>query len=491
MRKASFDMAEVRKIKIKMIVYFTVLFTLTVIILSVLILTRTNKIWREKVLQLETALNKECNKNLNTLITQVQDSSTYIETLTAGLNKNILEGNYTTEEKERNLDQITDLLSHFSVIRAYDDLAIIYDDESFSGRMNSIINVDRLTLYKRLDDALKNNKEINWISGFNEDFEKIYYSKRIFENAIFMCSLNSSKIEEFLISNKSMNELKSIKTILINKKNQIIYSPVAEDKGKTIPEEAIEKILNGKHINEGNYYTLSICSNGWKIINSVELTELLSERRFTITYVIILGAISISVILLLCIILSLQFTIPLENLISTLHFQATRDNSTRFYNENSFTELCTDKLSETPEGSKQALFFVDIDHYNYLLEYLGHDECEKIIVDVADSLRHVFPKTTLFSRISADRMILLTEISKEEKLDDVITNYCVDFQQQLFARFQEEYDVTASIGISVYPDQEKRYPLLLKFAEKSMNIVKKNGRNGFHIFDPENDLKDK
>ena len=199
----------------------------------------------------------------------------------------------------------------------------------------------------------------------------------------------------------------------------------------------------------------------------------------------------LSVILLLCIILSLQFTIPIENLISTLHFQATRDNSTRFYNENSFTELCTDKLSETPEGSKQALFFVDIDHYNYLLEYLGHDECEKIIVDVADSLRHVFPKTTLFSRISADRMILLTEISKEEKLDDVITNYCVDFQQQLFARFQEEYDVTASIGISVYPDQEKRYPLLLKFAEKSMNIVKKNGRNGFHIFDPENDLKDK
>lgn len=489
MNKKTYDVSAVKKVKFKMIIWFTSIFTITIIILSTLIIRQTNNVLKEKISHLTSELNNQSCTNLNTLLTQVETAADYMESLTKDHNKAVKEGSYTKEEYEEAKIKWTNFFGNFSAIRTYDDLAIIYDDGSHVGILNSLEkeNLDTIDLYNLLAKELINNRyRKTWLSGSNDNFKKIFYTKKIYDNAIFMCSLDSKKIEEFV----SRPGFVSMETLLINAENKIIYSSTPEMLGIIIPTQTVKNMESREkwHSFQGKLYNLSICSNGWKLINSTEVKELLKERKAIITFVIILGVIAVSIILIFCIVFSLQLTIPIENLIQTLHNQATRDKLTRFFNETTFTENCSLKLKDQNTG-KQALFYIDIDHFNYLVEFLGRDESNKIIADVADSLRHVFPKTALFCRLGSDRFLVLNEIENNKDINDVISDYCSHFQQELFARFQGDFDVTASIGISIYPDQEKRYPLLLNFAEKAMNYVKKEGRNNWHIFDPENDLK--
>ncbi len=489
MKKKPFDIVAVKNIKFKMIFWFTSFFTLIVILLSVLIIRQTNIVLTGKVSQLEYELNGQSCTNLNTLLVQVETGADYMKQLTEKHNKAIKENTYTPEEKEAALKQWTDFFANFSAIRAYNDLAIIYQDGTYVGSLNpktpDTFNVSKL--YNILENELIQNKySRTWISGNNDSFDKIYYTKKIYTNAIFMCSLDSAKIEEFVSRPGSM----SMETLLINRQNQVIYSSNPEKLGKTIPANAVKLMEENRreHFYQGKLYTLSTCLDGWKLINSTEIKELLKERKFTITYVIILSLFAVSAILIFCIIFSLQLTIPIENLIQTLHIQATRDKTTRFLNETTFTETCIEKLEKNPQ-KKEALFFIDIDHFNYLMEFLGREESDKILLETADALRHVFPKSTVFGRLGTDRFLILVEVENNENISEMISDYCSSFQQELFVRFQSDFDVTASIGISIFPDQEKRYSLLLDFAEKSMNSVKEEGRNGWHIFNPENDLK--
>lgn len=489
MKRATFDIASIKNVKFKMIIWFTSFFTLVIVLLSSLIIRHTNNVLKVKVAQLEHALNSQSCTNLNTLLVQVETAADYMKQLTEEHNKAMKEETYSPEEKINAMKQWTDFFANFSAIRTYNDLAIVYQNGDYVGILSpkDTENFDASNLYKILENKLVENKYgRTWISGSNNSFDKIYYTKKIYTNAIFMCSLNSAKIEEFVSRSDSM----SMETLLVDRKNQIIYSSDPQKLGKEIPAQAIENIksTNENRFYQGKLYTISTCLNGWNLINSTEVKDLLKERKFTITYVIILSVIAVSIILFFCIIFSLQLTIPIENLIQTLQTQATRDKTTRFLNETTFTEICSQEIENNPE-KKLALFYIDIDHFNYLIEYLGREECDKILLEFADALRHVFPKSTVFGRLGTDRFMILAEVEENKNVNDVISDYCSSFQQELFIRFQSDFDVTASIGISIFPDQEKRYSLLLNFAEKAMNIVKKEGRNNWHLFDPENDLK--
>jgi len=475
----------VKKIKFSMMIWISVFCSILVSVLSFLIINQTNTILKTKVSDLEKELNTLACVTLNNHIKQVDSASEYLKVTTSDLNDSISGQDISFEEKEKKLHEVNLFLHNFSIIRNFEDMAIIYSDGYYAGSLSKNSYSPEL-LYSHMDSLLDGKLYSTiWSSGDFNNFDKLYFAKKVHNNAIFICSLNAEKLADYIPQPDAMN----MTTYVLNEKNQIIYSSEKNYLGESIPENIINgfKEKHRIHIYNKSLVTMGNTSNNWMILTSAPIKEVLKERQSLITYVIIIGALALVFILVFSIIFSLKLTLPIEKLILHLNNQATKDRSTKFYKVDYFEERVTNKLAESGD-SKMAIFYMDIDHFSTIVDVVGRGEIEKIIVDIADSIRRTFPKEAVFGRLSTDRFAVFTEISLTPDSPTSPTVYCENLQQDLFARFQEDFDVTLSIGISIYPDHGKTFPILYHMAERAMNTVKKTGRNNLLIFDPARDL---
>ncbi|MCQ2585155.1 MAG: diguanylate cyclase [Treponema sp.] len=479
------DISSVKNTKFQMIIWFSTTATLLIIILSTLIIRQTNNILKIKVAELEKELNIQACSNMNNHITQVENASEYLRIMTEDLNSIISKGNLSTEEKATKLFEVTSFLRNFSFIRNYSDMVVIYSDGYYAGKLAQNSYNPEL-LYSYINAKLENrNYSKTWRSGDFNDFSKIYFAKKIHTDAIFICSMETSKLEDFICSPSTLN----MKTLLVNPENQIIYSSDPKDIGEEIPSGLLSVFKNKKNLHIFRKYlvTMSMCSNGWKLITTASLTEVLKERRMLITYVIILSVFAVTVILIFSIVFSLKLTIPIERLIDSLHNQATKDKLTKLANEITFAENAS-KIIECVQEKTLGIFFIDVDHFTSIIDIQGRNQSDKIIFDIADSIRRAFPKEAVIGRLGSDRFGVCTEISKSADSNKSAQTYCELLQQELFTKFQGDFDVTLSIGIALYPDHGKSFNLLLDMSERAMNTVKKTTRNNWRIFDPATDI---
>lgn len=485
----SINIQSIKKTKFQMITWFSTVFTMMVIFLSTLIIRQTNTILKEKVAALENELNAQAAINLYTNIQSIEATGDYIKNITLPINKAINENEYTDHEKKLILDELDTFLCDFSEIKDYSDLAIIYSDGSYSGILNSPTAKirDPQKLYEELENFLiLNHYKKNWITGDFSDFKSIYFIKSIYNNAIFVCSIDAVRVNQFINRPDSMN----IKTRIVNDSNQIIYSTDLKEIGDSVSEQYLKYFENTDlfHIYKKTLFSMTPCENGWKLITSTEMKELMKERKDLITYVIILSVLAIGFILIFCIVFSLKLSIPIEHLIVSLHNQATKDPITKLCNAKTFEEKTTE-LINTMGGENLAFFYMDIDHFNSIIDIQGRSESENILFDVSDSIRRIFPNNAILGHFGTDRFLVCTIVSPDPDNENSVSSFCEKLQQELFTRFQGDFDITMSIGVSLYPSHGKSFKILYDMAERAMTSVKRTSRNDWHIFDPSKDLK--
>lgn len=170
------------------------------------------------------------------------------------------------------------------------------------------------------------------------------------------------------------------------------------------------------------------------------------------------------------------------------------DSLTNLPNRRSFMERLEQALDER-HGKKVALLFIDIDRFKNINDSLGHGVGDKILQIVAKRLNKSVRKNDMVSRnfsdddaeviarFGGDEFIVLLEYflsaldaSKVARriLEDLITPIEIE---------GSEIFVTASIGISVWPDDCQDADTLVKNADIAMYHAKDIGRNNFQYFD--------
>lgn len=142
------------------------------------------------------------------------------------------------------------------------------------------------------------------------------------------------------------------------------------------------------------------------------------------------------------------------------------------------------KLNEAIEKAKQnhsqiALLFIDIDNFKTVNDSWGHDFGDAILKEISRRITDAVGDNNLTSRLGGDEFtILLADIHKKED----ITYHLHNIQEALSAphiiQGQLLYS-TASIGVSVYPENGKDAEFLVKQADLAMFHVKESGRNNF------------
>jgi diguanylate cyclase (GGDEF)-like protein/PAS domain S-box-containing protein len=132
---------------------------------------------------------------------------------------------------------------------------------------------------------------------------------------------------------------------------------------------------------------------------------------------------------------------------------------------------------------KVAVLFLDLDGFKYINDSLGHPIGDKLLQSIAKRLVNCVRGSDTVSRLGGDEFIVL--LSEVERTGDaaITANKMLRSVAGVHSIDHHDLHVTASIGVSVYPDDGLDAEALIKNADTAMYQAKENGHQRYQFFE--------
>ncbi|MFK3789384.1 MULTISPECIES: putative bifunctional diguanylate cyclase/phosphodiesterase [Pseudomonas] len=136
----------------------------------------------------------------------------------------------------------------------------------------------------------------------------------------------------------------------------------------------------------------------------------------------------------------------------------------------------------TAHGGCFALMFIDLDGFKPVNDAFGHHMGDQLLREVAQRLREDLRSEDTLARIGGDEFVLLVQLAEP---DDALrlASRQVGLVSRSFKVAEHELQISASIGIAVYPGNGQSAQELLMNADAAMYHAKGTGKNGYSFFD--------
>jgi diguanylate cyclase (GGDEF)-like protein len=133
-------------------------------------------------------------------------------------------------------------------------------------------------------------------------------------------------------------------------------------------------------------------------------------------------------------------------------------------------------------NSKLAVVFLDLDGFKQINDLHGHDAGDGLLVDLAGRLRQHLRSSDLIARLGGDEfLVVLEEVQDIAPVEKVAKKLLAEAERP-YAIAGHEATVTASIGISVFPDDAVDAGALMKHADTAMYAAKQAGKNTYRFY---------
>lgn len=131
-----------------------------------------------------------------------------------------------------------------------------------------------------------------------------------------------------------------------------------------------------------------------------------------------------------------------------------------------------------------AVLFLDLDRFKIINDTMGHTVGDQLLQDIANRLKTYMREEDTIARLGGDEFsLLLPEISHEEDVRHIAYKILGAFKCPWMAGGQEFY-ITASMGIALYPNDGGDAEILIKNADIAMYHAKEQGRNCYQFYIP-------
>ena len=154
--------------------------------------------------------------------------------------------------------------------------------------------------------------------------------------------------------------------------------------------------------------------------------------------------------------------------------------------------LLADRLSMAIKQAQRrqrglALVYLDVDGFKEVNDTYGHDAGDQLLIALAQRLRNKLRGGDTLARLGGDEFVaVLADLDNRTECEHVLhrllhaTTTPIDIGQTTV-------QVSASFGVTLYPQDDGDADTLLRHADQAMYQAKQAGKNRYHIFDPEKD----
>jgi diguanylate cyclase (GGDEF)-like protein len=169
-----------------------------------------------------------------------------------------------------------------------------------------------------------------------------------------------------------------------------------------------------------------------------------------------------------------------------LAFQATRDPLTDLPNRRVFQDRLEQAILHAQrEKEKVAVLLIDLDRFKQVNDLLGHRVGDFLLREVAQRASGCLRVSDTLSRMGGDEFtVLLNPVESVEAAEKALRRVVQALQAPLTI-LGHKITVSASIGLSVYPDHGQDPATLVRNADLAMYHAKGHGKNGWQTYVPE------
>jgi len=157
--------------------------------------------------------------------------------------------------------------------------------------------------------------------------------------------------------------------------------------------------------------------------------------------------------------------------------------------------LLSDRLSQamlqcSRHEQSLAVVFLDLDGFKAVNDAYGHDVGDELLIALSVRMKEALREGDSLARIGGDEfVVVLTDLTNSTAIED-----CAPVLERLLLAASEVVtiddtllNVSASLGVTLYPQDNVDADLLLRHADQAMYVAKELGKNRYHLFDTVHD----
>ena len=169
-----------------------------------------------------------------------------------------------------------------------------------------------------------------------------------------------------------------------------------------------------------------------------------------------------------------------------IQYLATHDEMTNLPNRAMFSQLVTHAIEQGRRYRRRfAILFIDLDRFKIVNDSLGHEAGDELLRVMALRLREGLRSSDVVARLGGDEFVLLVEELATPHVAATVARNILSVVLKPVEIMGHECRVTASTGISVYPEDAQDAKTLMKNADMAMYVAKEEGKNNYQFYSPD------
>lgn len=198
----------------------------------------------------------------------------------------------------------------------------------------------------------------------------------------------------------------------------------------------------------------------------------------------VLPGVSISIVGIATILIVHLYLVSLEKKERELFALAHTDALTDLPNRRSLKQKMLSLISNSRNSNGRfAVAMIDLDNFKNINDTIGHDWGDKVLSEIAVRWKSIVTENDYICRLGGDDFALVVNNYKSlEELDNHLHQF-LDKVMEKFILKGKDYFVTASMGVSIFPNDSIETSQLLKYADMAMFVAKNQGKKRLVYFD--------
>ena len=156
------------------------------------------------------------------------------------------------------------------------------------------------------------------------------------------------------------------------------------------------------------------------------------------------------------------------------------DPLTGLLNRNAFEESLNALIAQQEPGVVHALLMIDVDGFKRVNDTFGHQFGDRVLVDIADTLRGMMRGDDLIGRIGGDEyMVCLRNVRENSGFLEKRSSFLC---RSLNRQYGGDIAITGSIGLALYPRDGASFEELYHHADQALYYAKHHGKNRYVFY---------
>ena len=262
-------------LKKQLIIMCTFLVVIPLSIVAIFSSISTKSVLTDKIETASIESTHQMTLNMDRLFSDVKNIGTVLAADNRVYLYYPLDNNSSTQDVLEKT-QVQNTLNSTRISKDIEEVFLVHPDGETLGTINNldISALDFKKFYSDISTSLNNRESI--ISGYNGNYDTLFFCTQINTKSILVCALSVSDLDDIFNNELSNN---GMEVSLTDKNNVIIYSSNKEKIGKSLDSNILSNIANdeGSFNANSSLYTYNTLSNSHKLINSTSNDYMFKE----------------------------------------------------------------------------------------------------------------------------------------------------------------------------------------------------------------------